>query len=65
LLIRFSGLYGLPIHGLPKTADRKTRENAVTIPQTRAPAALLEGLARHDTPTICNALEISSRRNVA
>src|SRR4030088_3433777 len=37
----------------------KSGENAVTTPATAPlPASVLEGLARYDTPTICNAMEI-------
>src|SRR5258708_4685122 len=36
-----------------------TGENAVTNPVTEPlPASVLEALARYDTPTICNAMEI-------
>jgi len=45
--------------GLSETGDpQNSGENAVTIRNAPLPAALLEALARHDTPTICNALEI-------
>jgi regulator of RNase E activity RraA len=37
--------------------SRKKLENAVTN-STPLPAALLEALARYDTPTICNAMEV-------
>src|SRR4029078_12278165 len=37
----------------------KTGENAVTTSATAPlPASVLEALARYDTPTICNAMEI-------
>jgi regulator of RNase E activity RraA len=40
-------------------ARKKSGENAVTEPATAPlPAALLEALARYDTPTICNAMEV-------
>src|ERR1700704_3034997 len=40
-------------------AGRKSGENAVTDTATAPlPAALLEALARYDTPTICNAMEV-------
>src|ERR1700681_2351810 len=40
-------------------AKTTTGENAVTNPATEPlPASVLEALARYDTPTICNAMEI-------
>src|SRR5471032_1772295 len=42
-----------------KTADPKHGENAVTdSAKAPLPTALLEALARYDTPTICNAMEV-------
>src|SRR3954451_17406070 len=39
--------------------QKKSGENAVTDPATApVPASVLEALARYDTPTICNAMEI-------
>src|SRR5580698_6760597 len=39
--------------------QKKSGENAVTDPATAPlPASVLEALARYDTPTICNAMEI-------
>src|ERR1700754_4050941 len=39
--------------------QKKSGENAVTNPAPAPlPAAVLEALARYDTPTICNAMEI-------
>jgi regulator of RNase E activity RraA len=41
------------------TLAKKSGENAVTNPATAPlPASVLEALARYDTPTICNAMEI-------
>src|SRR5450631_3187226 len=59
LIALFSAIW-LVIHGLPQLAGRQNSgENAVTnSANAPLPAALLEALARHDTPTICNALEI-------
>src|SRR6202166_3118799 len=50
----------LALPGLEKNGPApKSGENAVTEPATAPlPAALLEALARYDTPTICNAMEI-------
>jgi regulator of RNase E activity RraA len=50
----------LPMHGLVQPAGpQNSGENAVTnSANAPLPAALLEALARYDTPTICNALEI-------
>jgi hypothetical protein len=51
--------YMAALHGLQRMADPKTLENAVTdSAKAPLPASLLEALARYDTPTICNALEI-------
>src|SRR5450432_4752719 len=50
----------LPMHGLVQPAGpQNSGENAVTnSANAPLPAALLEALARYDTPTICNAMEI-------
>jgi hypothetical protein len=46
-------------HGLQKRPAQKSGENAVTNSATAPlPASVLEALARYDTPTICNAMEI-------
>ena len=48
------------MHGVQKTAGpEKQGENAVNKAITAPlPASVLEALARYDTPTICNAMEI-------
>src|SRR6195256_5296666 len=54
-------------NGLQIGRSRNSGENAVTNPANAPlPASLLEALARYDTPTICNALEVvaPSRRLV-
>src|SRR4051812_40159159 len=44
---------------IPSKTVLRSGENAVTDPATAPlPASLLEALARYDTPTICNAMEI-------
>jgi regulator of RNase E activity RraA len=54
-------------YGPPKNGRPNFGENAVTnSPNAPLPASLLQALARYDTPTICNALEVvaPSRRLV-
>jgi regulator of RNase E activity RraA len=52
-------VYGLIDTRLSKNGRQKTGENAVTqSASTPLPASVLEALARYDTPTICNAMEI-------
>ncbi len=53
-------LYGLTeVRPFEKWPTQKSGENAVTESATAPlPAALLEALARYDTPTICNAMEV-------
>ena len=52
--------YSLPVYGLSKNGrPQNAGENAVTeSAKAPLPKALLEALARYDTPTICNAMEV-------
>src|SRR6202023_1093074 len=59
VLSRSGRVYGLTDTRLSKNGRQKTGENAVTKTTSGPlPASLLEALARYDTPTICNAMEI-------
>src|SRR4029077_19827578 len=56
---RSGRVYGLTNTRLSKNGRQKTGENAVTKSASAPlPASVLEALARYDTPTICNAMEI-------